>query len=89
MNSLVGYSMLAFLLREYVANARVRVLIALAAALFIVAIGFSRLYLGVHYLSDVTAGYLAGGAWVLACVTAERYARTRSSRARGWRTRKR
>jgi membrane-associated phospholipid phosphatase len=89
MNSLVGYSMLAFLLREHVTNARVRVLIALAAALLIVAIGFSRLYLGVHYLSDVTAGYFAGGAWVLACVTAERYARTRSSRARGWRTRKR
>jgi undecaprenyl-diphosphatase len=89
MNSLVGYSMLAFLLREHVTNARVRAIIALAAALLIAAIGFSRLYLGVHYLSDVTAGYLAGGAWVLACVTAEQYTRTGARRPRGWRTRKR
>jgi len=89
MNSLVGYSMLAYLLREHIANPRARASIAVAATLLIAAIGFSRLYLGVHYLSDVTAGYLAGGAWVLACVTAEQYTRKSSGRAHGWRTRKR
>ena len=46
----------------------------IGAAILIAAIGFSRLYLGVRYLSDVTAGYLAGGAWVLACIVAERHA---------------
>lgn len=70
MNSLVTYVMLAYLLREYVVNERTRIAIAVGAALLILAIGFSRLYLGVHYLSDVTAGYLAGGAWTLACITA-------------------
>lgn len=74
MNSLVGYAMLAFLLREHLTNTRARMAVATGAVILIAAIGFSRLYLGVHYLSDVTAGYLAGGAWVLACVTAERYA---------------
>jgi membrane-associated phospholipid phosphatase len=40
--------------------------VACAAVLIalIVAIGLSRLYLGVHYLTDVIAGYLAGFVWV-------------------------
>ena len=78
MNSLVTYAMLAYLLRDYVTSARARIAIAIGAAILIVAIGFSRLYLGVHYLSDVTAGYLAGSAWVLACIAAARYEYGRS-----------
>jgi uncharacterized membrane protein (DUF485 family) len=31
-------------------------------------IGFSRLYLGAHYLSDVVAGIAAGVFWVAVCV---------------------
>ena len=38
-------------------------------ALVVVLIGFSRMYLGVHYLSDVLAGYAAGGVWLSALVT--------------------
>lgn len=48
---------------------RWRVRIVLAAATLIVMIGFSRLYLGVHYLSDVLAGMAAGSAWLALCLT--------------------
>ena len=35
-------------------------------------IGFSRLYLGVHYPSDVVGGLIIGTAWVVLCTTAIR-----------------
>jgi undecaprenyl-diphosphatase len=33
--------------------------------LTILAIGFARVYLGVHYLSDVVAGVLLGAVWAI------------------------
>ena len=38
----------------------------LAAALLILAVGISRLYLGVHYFSDLVGGYAAGLLWLAA-----------------------
>jgi undecaprenyl-diphosphatase len=42
-----------------------RIAIWALAAVLVVAIGYSRIYLGVHYPSDVVAGYLAALVWVL------------------------
>jgi membrane-associated phospholipid phosphatase len=40
------------------------------AVLMVLAIGFSRIALGVHYLSDVLGGYVLGAAWVAAMAAA-------------------
>lgn len=54
------------LLRRLTGPAR---LVCLAAAVLLVSlIGFSRLYLGVHFLSDVLAGFSVGLAWLALCV---------------------
>jgi len=60
------FTTLAFLLGQRAPTRRV--LIALAAVALIALVGFSRLYLGVHFLSDVIAGFSAGTAWVALCV---------------------
>ena len=41
----------------------------LASALLILLIGLSRIELGVHYLSDVWAGYLVGPLWPLVAIS--------------------
>ncbi|MEK6654042.1 MAG: LssY C-terminal domain-containing protein, partial [Thermodesulfobacteriota bacterium] len=42
-----------------------RLNILFAGILLVAAIGFSRLYLGVHFLSDVMGGYLLGLLWLI------------------------
>ncbi len=54
-----------------------------AAACWVLLMGFSRLALGVHYLSDVLAGYAFGLAWLLACTAAFRAWRVERGRPAG------
>jgi membrane-associated phospholipid phosphatase len=77
MNSMVCYGFLALLLLDRTTGRRRRVAIIVVAAILIGAIGFSRLYLGVHYLSDVAGGFIAGAAWLLVCATGYRFAQLR------------
>ena len=47
-----------------------RVLVILAASCLIALVGFTRIYLGAHYLSDVLAAMAEGFAWLSLCLTA-------------------
>jgi undecaprenyl-diphosphatase len=62
--SMAFYGFIAFIL--YRLYPRCQKSVFVVAALVILAIGFSRLYLGVHFPSDVIAGYLVGGLYVWA-----------------------
>ncbi len=70
MGSLIGYGMLAYLLVTFWPPARRHGTAVVATAFVLVLlIGLSRLSLGVHFLSDVIAGYAAGAVWLAVCVT--------------------
>jgi len=63
------YAALAYFLARN-ATLRARILIAAAYVSFVLVIAFSRLYLEVHYLSDVLSGMSLGVAWACACLFA-------------------
>ncbi len=68
--AVVLYGLLAVFAVRTLQSWRWRVLAVLAALLLIMLIGYSRMYLGVHYLSDVLAAGAEGVAWLTVCLTA-------------------
>jgi undecaprenyl-diphosphatase len=66
-DSALVYLTLAALLARTVPERASRVFIIAAAILLTLLIGISRVYLGVHWPSDVVAGWTIGAAWALAC----------------------
>ncbi len=66
MVSIAIYGFIAYILAKEFPQWRERIF-ALTVVL-ILAIGFSRLYLGVHWPTDVVAGYAAGLVWLAICI---------------------
>lgn len=74
MVSAVTYLTLAALISGTRAYRSTRVFIVAAGILLTLMIGLSRIYLGVHYPTDVLGGWCAGATWALACwIIARRY----------------
>lgn len=63
------YMTLALLATGWVRHWETRVYVLLSAVAIVVLVGFSRMYLGVHYLSDVLAGFALGAFWSTLSIT--------------------
>ena len=78
MASTICYTMLAFIIGTLARwPARRRAILYSASSVLVFLIGFSRLYLGVHYPSAVLGGLAAGLAWLAACIGALQVVRKR------------
>lgn len=69
MLSIVFWGMIAYFLIKYAKSWKIRLFIVISAGFIIFLIGFTRLYLHVHYMSDVIAGYIGGLFWLIICIT--------------------
>ncbi|WP_224549698.1 phosphatase PAP2 family protein [Mesorhizobium sp. CA16] len=72
MLSAVTYLTLGSLAARFLPDRRTKVFVLCLAVLTTVLVGASRIYLGVHWPSDVLAGWCAGFAWAMLCWLAAR-----------------
>ncbi len=64
------YGLLGYYIFLAVRRNRYRLLITGLGGVVVLLVGFSRIYLGVHWPSDVLAGYASGAAWLTVHITA-------------------
>lgn len=70
LSSIVVIGILAVVAAAMLRSTLGRALVGVLAVAAVGAIGVSRLYLGVHWLTDVLAGWSLGGAWLALCIGA-------------------
>lgn len=81
LGSFCFFGILAWILAANVETTRSKLIIYAAAAVLVFAIGISRIYLGVHYPSDIVAGYLVASFWTLTVIFADRSLQKNSRQA--------
>lgn len=82
LRALAVHGALAWLVTAGTRSRAVRVLAWAFASVLIAVVGFARMSLGVHWLTDVLAGYVLGGAWLALVLV---FAAPPAARTSGWR----
>ncbi|SRX55419.1 phosphatase PAP2 family protein [Aequorivita sp. CIP111184] len=68
MSAMAFYGFLIYLFYRFKMKSWLKYSIILLLCLVILSIGISRIYLGVHFPSDIAGGYIAGLIWVFFCI---------------------
>ena len=65
MISMAYFGFISYLIYKYVKNKLIKTILISSIFILIILIGFSRIYLGVHYLSDIIGGFLLSIAYLM------------------------
>jgi len=76
------YGFAGYLLMRFIQSWSRKINIFFTTILIIIAIGFSRIYLGVHYISDVWSGYLVGAMWLIIAISFSEWLRHQERRGK-------
>lgn len=68
MGSVVFYGFLIFLLWKYLKNKPLNITLTVLLPILVLVIGYSRIYLGVHYFTDVLVGFVSGIAYLTVAI---------------------
>lgn len=68
MSAMAFYGFVIYLFFRFKINKFLKIAIMLFLVFIILSIGISRIYLGVHFPSDIAGGYIAGLIWVVFCI---------------------
>ena len=68
MSAMAFYGFLIYLFVRLKINKILKTAVITLLVFLILSIGISRIYLGVHYPSDIAGGYIAGFIWVVFCI---------------------
>ena len=66
--AMVVYGLLGYFVIHLFRDFGARLAVRITTVLLVIAIGVSRVYVGVHYPTDVLAGWTAGVPWLIACL---------------------
>ena len=67
MSAMAFYGFLIFLAPKFKIQKVAKFILIIVLVILILSIGISRIYLGVHFPSDVAGGFIAGFIWVVFC----------------------
>ena len=68
MSAMAFYGFLIFLVTKFNTHKVTKFLLIVILVVLVLSIGISRIYLGVHFPSDVAGGFIAGFIWIVFCV---------------------
>jgi undecaprenyl-diphosphatase len=73
--AMVIYGIIVYKTQDKLRSKWAKAALMLGALLMVIGIGVSRVYLGVHYPSDVAGGYFVGAVWLAAVISSDLWVR--------------